>query len=608
MMGGAIMKAIEIKPGILVVADGRLGKVVRCLADAKVEVLLRGANSTKKYNVDNVECVDPDYDPELPIAEGDVIRGSMDDKEVELADSRFNIITNYLDKKVSRTEACDALGASNGLFYKLLERYDREIGPISLTRLPRGRQSGTLLIDPVRENLIAKAIKLNWNGRAASVASIWRKLNELCAEEGLVTPSKKTIKARMKLLPEKERYAHKYGSEAADQKFGARPGALITTCPLEWVQMDHTQVDLIVVSEIERKPLGRPWLTILIDVHTRIILGYYLSLHYPSTVSVSCAVTHAVLPKGNFLERLRRSELSYPFYGVPKNLHMDNAKEFKTSGFQSACGRNGIKPNWRPYGRKHYGGHVERLIGTMMTAHVHFLPGTTMSNVAERKGIDSEKTSALTFGEFSRWFLGEVALYHKTKHAALEGSPAQEWNKFFIENAKTPRHPALVSDPHKFRLDFMPEKRRSIRNIGVMLFSLKYWSPVLYLYVGHKNVPIKYDPFTLKTVWAFLNNEYVPLTFSDPTQEDVTLNELRLKNKGRANGTLDSTELISVIRENEDIVKASVKETKRARMKAASVSTYLQNQAIETSPAERPPKSEKPDYSKKAAPFSREPK
>ena len=38
---------------------------------------------------------------------------------------------------------------------------------------------------------------------------------------------------------------------------------------------------------------------------------------------------------------------------------------------------------FRPPGSPHFGGHIERLIGTMMGA-VHLLPGTTQSSVAAK--------------------------------------------------------------------------------------------------------------------------------------------------------------------------------------------------------------------------------
>jgi len=37
--------------------------------------------------------------------------------------------------------------------------------------------------------------------------------------------------------------------------------------PLAVVQIDHTPVDLIVVDEQYRRPIGRPYLTVAIDVY-----------------------------------------------------------------------------------------------------------------------------------------------------------------------------------------------------------------------------------------------------------------------------------------------------------------------------------------------------
>ncbi|WP_281241897.1 hypothetical protein [Celeribacter baekdonensis] len=36
--------------------------------------------------------------------------------------------------------------------------------------------------------------------------------------------------------------------------------------PLEVVQIDHTLADIILVDQVERKPLARPWVTLAIDV------------------------------------------------------------------------------------------------------------------------------------------------------------------------------------------------------------------------------------------------------------------------------------------------------------------------------------------------------
>ena len=57
--------------------------------------------------------------------------------------------------------------------------------------------------------------------------------------------------------------------------------------PLDVVQIDHTIVDLIVVDEVTRTPIGRPVLTLAIDIHTRVVTGFYLGLDHPSYVDGS---------------------------------------------------------------------------------------------------------------------------------------------------------------------------------------------------------------------------------------------------------------------------------------------------------------------------------
>ena len=57
------------------------------------------------------------------------------------------------------------------------------------------------------------------------------------------------------------------------------------TAPLEQVQIDHTVIDLIVVDDRDRQPIGRPYLTLAIDVFTRCVIGMVVTLEAPSAVS-----------------------------------------------------------------------------------------------------------------------------------------------------------------------------------------------------------------------------------------------------------------------------------------------------------------------------------
>jgi putative transposase len=55
--------------------------------------------------------------------------------------------------------------------------------------------------------------------------------------------------------------------------------------PLATVQIDHTKPDLTVVDEVDRKPLARPWFIVAIDVFSRVVAGFYLSLAFRAKIS-----------------------------------------------------------------------------------------------------------------------------------------------------------------------------------------------------------------------------------------------------------------------------------------------------------------------------------
>src|SRR5215471_20098288 len=65
------------------------------------------------------------------------------------------------------------------------------------------------------------------------------------------------------------------------------------------VQIDHTEIDIIVVDELARTPLpGRPWLTLAIDVFSRVVTGLHVD---------ECAITRVGRPARN---GIRKSSLT----------------------------------------------------------------------------------------------------------------------------------------------------------------------------------------------------------------------------------------------------------------------------------------------------------
>ncbi|MDN3219607.1 Mu transposase C-terminal domain-containing protein [Pseudomonas nunensis] len=435
-------------------------------------------------------------------------------EELKEARRRNDVIQKYLDKEITYKSALGLIPCSKTTFYRLLHKYDEDAGSLALLQTKRGRKKGEYQLVEAVENIIVECIKSKLINRVAGPSAVWKAVKDKCTESSLPIPSLGAVAKRVYSISPLELRKLQYGAADAYDKLGMKPGRLKLSRPLQVTQIDHTRVDIILCDD-DRTPLGRPWLTVLIDVNTRVILSYYLSWHNPSSVSVAATIAFAVANKADYLSMIGCEGINYPFSGKPEAINSDNAKEFKTLSMEKACDKNKIKLNWRPPGKKHYGGHIERLIGTLM-GEVHFLPGTTFSNTKVRKGYDSEKKSCMTFLEFSKWFATQVAIYHSTPHSAIKKTPGDAWFDYFGSY-----NPNILTNSEKAELtiDFLPQDRRTICTKGIRFKNNYYYCPDLTPHVG-KDILIKYNPLSMKKIWARLNDEYINVPFSDLAQND----------------------------------------------------------------------------------------
>ena len=168
-----------------------------------------------------------------------------------------------------------------------------------------------------------------------------------------------------------------------------------------------------------------------IDVCTRCVAGFHLSLEPPSATSVALCLTHAALAKDSWLAE-RGIDAEWPVRGLPERLHLDNAKEFRSEALRRGCEQYGVAIDYRPVRTPHYGGHIERLIGTMM-GKVHLLPGTTFSNIRDKGDLDPEKGAAMTIDEVERWLgLAHAGVYHRDLHRGIGTTPLEAWRRGIV--------------------------------------------------------------------------------------------------------------------------------------------------------------------------------
>ncbi|WP_325437447.1 DDE-type integrase/transposase/recombinase [Pseudomonas nitroreducens] len=569
----------EIRLGLQVIAKGKHCVISKLKSNDMVEVMSLENRGRFEVDISEITVLGEFFDEEfkgISLNRYDLARiEALSSDERVREQSRYSTAIEYKKGNISFEQALQILGIRKSAFYNLLAKVSEEVGFASVIKKARGRKPGVHAITDEVDKLIEGCIKKYYKGKAATYARVHKRVDVECKRRGLPSPCLSTIANRIKKLTPREALRMTHGAKGAADKLDLKPGRKIVSRPLEYVQMDHTKVDVLVVDENDGSVLGRPWLTVLVDLYSRVILGYYLSMHSPNSSSVAAALTMACLPKREFMEHFQARDVIYPFYGKPETLGMDNAAEFTSSNFFQACEENNIKPENRVIGKKHYGGHVERLIGTMMNKYVHFLPGTTFSNTLERGDYDSEGKSVMTFRRLQQWFAMQVEDYHNERHSGLKRQrPANVWLDYFKDELGEPTFPPVIVDKFRFRASFMLSDTRSISSKGIQLFNQFYSSPGIRLYVGMKDVKIKYDPYGVKKIWAVINGEYIE-AYYDLGKPDFTLAELKIENRLPKDNVWLKPEDEVLLSDNSDaVVRVSTKETRAARKRALVKETY----------------------------------
>lgn len=410
-----------------------------------------------------------------------------------------------------------------------------------------------------------------------TLARLRREVERDCKAAGLTPPSRKALSARVSARSLREMVRAREGAEAARQRFApVRPGPL-PTAPLRLVQADHTRVDLVLVDAATRAPLGRPWLTLVLDVYTRCVPGLHVAFDAPSSAGVALAMAQAVLPKDDWLAS-RAIRLAWPMHGLPGTLHLDNGREFRARALRLGCQQHGVRVEYRPPATPRFGGHIERLMGTLM-GRVHALPGTTFSNVAERGDYPSERRAVLTLAEFERVLALEVlGPYHNDVHSALGKTPAAAWAE---GTASAP--PRLPRDRNAFVLDFLPWEERAVRRDGVHLFRIAYYDGALAHLIGEpgRKVRVRYDPRDLGAVFVELpGGSHARAPYADLGRPSISLWERReavrrLREAGRR--TVDEPAIFEAVDEQRRVLAdagAATKATRRSERSAASLALH----------------------------------
>lgn len=504
------------------------------------------------------------------------------DEQWAMANKRFALLKPILENRsdgalVKRIARENKLNPST--LYRWLERYDATGLLASLMERPRTGGRGTSRLSPELDAIIQQAIKTEYStDQRKPLAKVHQVVVSQCRRAGLPAPHPNTIRNRIGQLTEYNRLRYRYGKKVADEQLapqqGSFPGA---DFPLAYVQIDHTRLDIELVDEIQRLPVGRPWITMAIDVFSRMIVGFYISFDPPGSMGTGLCLANAILPKEQLLALYDQAG-EWPCWGVMRALHLDNAREFHGNMLKRACEQYGVELNWRPVARPNYGGHIERLLGTVLQ-EIHTLPGTTFSSIEERGDYPSEERAALTLRELEQWLLKYiVGVYHKRPHAGIGMPPLERYKQGILGTDTTPGNglPFRFLDEEKVRLDFMPFEERTVQEYGVLIDYIYYYHDVLRRWIKttdkYKRRQVflfKRDPRDISIVYFYDPElqEYFAIPYRDTSGPPMSIWEHRAAvQRVRARQVpVDQDQIFAVFEEMRQLEEQAVKQTKQMR-------------------------------------------
>jgi putative transposase len=194
----------------------------------------------------------------------------------------------------------------------------------------------------------------------------------------------------------------------------------------ELVEADTHEMHIMVV-DAWGEVIGRPWLTVFIEIRTRCVIGWDISFNAPSIDTTIRAFVRSI-------------DSSNPLAGLAMRYRTDNGAENIAADFRESLGRMGTQITYTPPGTPNQKPFVEAFFKTWTVQMSDHIKGTTYSNVRARGNYDSEAHATVTMQKlqvaFKKW-LDNV--YHRSPHSGIGGiSPLAAWSQD-IDNELPPR-------------------------------------------------------------------------------------------------------------------------------------------------------------------------
>ncbi len=393
---------------------------------------------------------------------------------------RFRLLQPHLEQNEPLVAVAKAAGLAYRTAHRLVSQYRRD-GLVALVRKKR--------TDRGQRRAVSDKLKAAIEGLALQkpplpVSALHRRVIKLAQEIGEPPPSYGTVFNIVRGLPSDlvtlahdgpKAYADAF--ELVHRREAQSPNAI-------W-QADHTPLDILLLRP--DGTVAKPWLTTVIDDHSRAVAGYFLSFDEPSALHTSLALRQAIW---------RKEDPRWIICGIPDVLYTDNGSDFTSQHLEQVGADLKIRLVFSIPGKPRGRGRIERFFSTVNEMFLCELNG-----YAPGGGVRGKPT--LTLAEFDalfRAFLLDV--YHRRENAETKTPPVERWEaKGFL-----PRMPDSLE-----QLDLLliqVAKARQVRVDGIHFQNLRYISTTLAAYIG-ETVTLRFDPRDMAEVRVFHNDKFL---------------------------------------------------------------------------------------------------
>lgn len=591
----------SFKPGAMVIWSGKACTILEAVTSSSVLVEVTETKAKEVVPVSKLRAPkDAEEEPSARSLDG------LACEDLAEAKRRFTII-KPLVRCERRSEAdvqklVDQHGVPRATLYRWIKAYEGRRLMTDLAPKRRGRAMPKRLAPEIEAVITSVINDCYLTKQKMTGEEVVLEVHRRCRAAGLAKPCAETVRVRLRAIHPKEKVLKREGKKAARDKFGAVKGEFPgADAPLAVVQIDHTLLDIIVLDEEMRLPIGRPWLTLAIDVFSRMVVGYHLSLDHPSAFAVGLCLCHGMFDKAAELERLGVAG-EWPVWGKPRMVHADNGKDFRSYLIRDTLDEHDIRYEFRPPKTPHYGGHIERLAGTL-GKKVHALPGATFSNPKQRGEYKSEAKARMTLRELQPWLVNLiVGVYHNRVHEGIGCPPIARWNEGIVGSERF-RGVGMfdpIPNQRRMRLDFLPFETRTVQPEGIVWDKIWYRDPLLSQWVRadegrrRRKFKVRRDPTDISKLY-FLDpalNDYVEIPYRDYGRPSISLWDYRaaeawLRRLGKA--AENEQAIFDAYEEMHRITAEAAKQTKRVRREQAKKREKEKHRAALTLDRPAPP-------------------